>query len=243
MCMQQFNGIAEKLIRAKENIFGLDSEIERFFQEGEYAVLPENDRKALLEAIEYHKNLVIPPRFGVLVGEIVHHLRSCFDHIVWHFSVGAIDEDTWISFPIFPEKPKNADDRRSFERKIKRVNDASVKSLVEQFQPYNATDPLDHPLLIINDFDIIDKHRELVVCYATGSVAFPTEMQGIIEGYKREHPELDSAEIARHFKGHGTPQPCISFRNFGRREIEPVIPGLMQLFNYTVDAVKRFESL
>jgi len=76
--MQDFAGIAEKLKRSEENIYNLNSEIERFFEESDYPVLPENDRKTLLKAIEYHKNLVIPPRFSVLAGETIHHLRSCF---------------------------------------------------------------------------------------------------------------------------------------------------------------------
>jgi len=37
--------------------------------------------------------------------------------------------------------------------------------------------------------------------------------------------------------------PYISFRDFGRRELQPVIPGLVNLFNYTVDAVNGFRAL
>jgi hypothetical protein len=68
------------------------------------------------------------------------------------------------------------------------------------FKPHNAPDPLDTALWIIHDFDIVDKHKELVVCAATGSTLFPIEMQAIIERYKHEHPELNAAQIARHFK-------------------------------------------
>jgi hypothetical protein len=74
-------------------------------------------------------------------------------------------------------------------------------------------------------------------------VFFPIEMRPIIENYQRAHPELDAGQVARHFKSYGTLMPYISFRNFGRREIQPVIPGLVDLFNYTVDTVKRFEAI
>jgi hypothetical protein len=83
---QQLFGINEKLKRANENIRNLDSEIVAFIEGGEYPVLPDANGKIPDEAISYHKNRVIPPRFGVLAGEIIHHFRSCFDHIVWHFS-------------------------------------------------------------------------------------------------------------------------------------------------------------
>src|ERR1035437_1347444 len=241
--MQDFTGIAEKLKRAEENIYNLYFEMERFFKEGEYPVLPENDRKLLLKAIEYHKNRVIPPRFGVLTGEIIHQLRSSFDHIIWHFSLGSIKNPRQIEFPVFEERPVNHDRRTLYERKIQGVTDLNARALIERLQPYNAADPLDDSLWIIHDFDIVDKHRELIFCVGTGPIALPREMQGILECYQRAHPELNPAQIARHFKSHGTSQPSVSFRNFGRREIEPVTEGLIKLFNYTISAVEEFKAL
>lgn len=241
--MQAFTGIGEKLKRAQENIFDLETEIATFFQEGDHPVLPKDDGKPFLEAIEYHKNRVIPPRFSVLAGEIVHHLRSSFDHVVWHFSAEhLIDNVRHIEFPVF-EKPFNHDSRKMFERKIHAITDTNVRSLIERLQPNNASDPLDDPLYVIHDFDIVDKHRELVIGFPAGSVVFPVEMQTVIESYQGAHPELDAAQVTHHFKNYGVLMPCISFRDFGRRKIQPVIPGLVDLFNYTVDAVKRFEAL
>jgi hypothetical protein len=241
--MQQFSGIAEKLVRAKENLFNLYSEIERFFEEGDYPVLPQNDRKALLKAIAYHKNRVIPPRFAVLSGELIHHLRSCFDHVAWHFSVLPVKNVRKIEFPVFEAAPINHDGRKLFEGKIAGIADTNARALIERLQPHNAADPLNDPLWIIHDFDIVDKHRELVVCAGIGRLVVSVEMGPIIESYKRAHPELNPAQIARHFDRHGTTQPSVSFRNFGRREIQPVIPGLTELFNYTVEVVKQFEIL
>ena len=241
--MQDFSGIAEKLKRAEENIYNLYFEIERFFEECDYPVLPENDHEALLKAIEYHKNLVVPPRFSELTGEIIHQLRSCFDHVVWHFSLGPIKNPRQIEFPVFVERPVNHVGRAIYERKIQGITDSNARALIERLQPYNASDPIDDPLWIIHDFDIVDKHKELIFCGGTGSVVLPREMQGILECYQREHPELNPAQVARHFKSHGPSQPCISFRNFGRREIESVTEGLIKLFNYTISAVGEFRVL
>jgi hypothetical protein len=241
--MQQFDGIGAKLERAEENIHNLYFEMERFFKEGDYPVLPEDDRELLLKAIEYHKNRVIPPRFGVLTGEIIHHLRSCFDHIVWHFSTGPKQNDMPVDFPVFREEPVDKKDLARFEGKIQRITDPNARSLIKRLQPYNATNPINDPLFIIHDFDIVDKHRELIFCVRTGSRVLPREMEGILECYQRTHPELDAAQVARHFKSHGTLQPCVSFRNFGRREIEPITEGLIELFKYTISAVKEFRAL
>jgi hypothetical protein len=244
--MQDFTGIAEKLKRAEENIFNLYAEMERFFHECDYPVLPQDDSKLLLQAIEYHKNLVIPPRFGVLVGEINHQLRSCFDHIVWCFSLGSVQNIKnirQIEFPVFEARPANHESRALFERKVQGITDPNVRALIEQLQPYNAADPLDDPLWIIHDFDIVDRHRELIFCVGTGSTVFPREMQGILETYQREHPELDSAQVARHFKSDGSTQPCISFRNFGRRGVKAVTEGLIELFNYTIRVAGDFRDI
>jgi hypothetical protein len=51
--MQDFEGIAEKLVRAEENLVNLDGEIADFFQKGDYPVLPEHDNELLLKAIKY----------------------------------------------------------------------------------------------------------------------------------------------------------------------------------------------
>lgn len=241
--MQDFTGIGAKLKRAQENIFYLDEQIALFFQEGDYPVLPKSDREEFLKAIQYHRNRVVPPQFSVLAGEIVHHLRSCFDHIAWHFTVAPVKNIRKIEFPVFAERPNNHDSRKTFDGKIEGITDANVRRMIEGLQPYNAADPLDDPLYIINDFDIVDKHRELVLSVPSGSVFFRTEMKPVIESYQLTHPELDPAEIARKFQDYGTLMPYISFRDFGKRDFQPVIPGLVDLFNYTIGVVKGFEAL
>jgi hypothetical protein len=236
-------GVAEKLIRVKENVSNLDSEIGMFFEQSDYPVLPENDHKVLLKAIEYHKNRVVPPRFSVLAGEIIHHLRSCFDHIAWHFSVQPVKNIRKIEFPVFDQRPGNHASRKLYEGKVEGITDISVRSLIDSVQPYNASDPLSDPLWIIHELDIVDKHRELVILPSTGSFSFPPEMKAIIEDYERTNPELGPADIARHFKRYGMAHPSISLKNFGGKKIEPIIPGLTQLFNYTVVAVGKFAAL
>jgi hypothetical protein len=122
------------------------------------------------------------------------------------------------------------------------IQNTDTRRLIETLQPYNASNPVDDPLWVIHDFDIVDKHRELVLSVPSGSVFFPTDMKPIIENYQRVHPELDAVEVARQFQGYGTLMPYISFRDFGGRNFRPVIPGLVELFNYTLGAIKQFES-
>ncbi|MGB9198811.1 MAG: hypothetical protein WCB53_17955 [Terriglobales bacterium] len=238
----EFAGIDEKLVGANENIRNLEIEISRFFQEGKYPILPEHDKEELLKAIEYHKNRVIPLRFSVLTGEAVHHLRSCLDHIAWTFSTIQYREENFrkIEFPVFEKRPVDKNSLARYEGKVKGIANPDVLNLIERLQPYNAADPINTVLFVIHNFDAIDKHRELVLSVPTGAREFGPDVQDFVAGYQRAHPEFTPVDLAIKLKPYGKLVPQISFKNFGRREIQPVIEGLMELFNETVMIVKGF---
>jgi hypothetical protein len=241
-----FDGIDEKLKRANENIKNLDSEIVAFFNSGKYSVLPDNDRQAHLEAVAYHKNRIIPPRFSVLAGEVIHHLRSILDHIAWFFSDPAIREAhrREIEFPIVKSRPVKKRDIARYEGKIQGINDVRVRALIEMLQPYNSTDPEGAPLLIIQDMDIRDKHRELILCIGTGAKRIPAEIGKRVVSYQRgDIVNILPADLAAELKRNTQMVPQVSFANFVRREIQPIVPGLIDLLNYVVYVVKAFDDL
>jgi hypothetical protein len=238
------DGIQEKLQRARENITNLQGEIGRFFEASDYPEIPQENTDLALEAIAYHKKLVIPPRFSVLAGEIIHHLRSCLDHIVWQFSSPEYrtKHSRIIGFPVRKSRPVDKKSIASHEHKIKGIADTRVRDLINKLQPYNAPDPLDDPLFIIHSMDIIDKHQELVICSSAGGMDFPLGMRNEVESYQRVHPELTSAEVVFQFKTYGKLVPQVVFKDFGRRRIQPVVPGLMELFNYVVGMGEVFHG-
>jgi len=79
----QLAGIEEKLERADENILNLGVEINAFIKSSPDAGVANPKANRTQQWINAHKDRVIPPRFGVLAGEIAHHWRSCLDHIAW----------------------------------------------------------------------------------------------------------------------------------------------------------------
>src|SRR6266700_1303769 len=97
-----FAGIAKKLERADENIVNLHNEILRFFKESKYPVIPDVKDKSWQDAVNYHRDLKISKRFSVLAGEVVHHFRSCLDHVVWHFSsdTAKLLHENALEFPV-----------------------------------------------------------------------------------------------------------------------------------------------
>ena len=159
---RDFSGIREKLKRTDQNIRNLDVEVARFLETGKYpALLPYEDKELLSKGAAYHEKRVIPLRFSVLAGEIIHHLRSCLDHIVWQFSAQWYRtlKPKQIEFPILEVRPVNKEAIAAYERKVKGVSDPGALILIEALQPYNRINPIYSSLLIIHKMDIVDKHR------------------------------------------------------------------------------------
>jgi hypothetical protein len=240
-----FAGIAEKMNRAQENILNLQAEIARFFEESEYPVLSHDNKKIIPEAVEYHSKLPIPLRFSVLSGEVVHHLRSCLDHIVWHFS----DADyrrkhiTQIQFPILKERPAPADMLAKYERKIKGITDTRVLELIERVQPYNPSPgSLNSLLLPIHNLDIVDKHRTLVIVASTGAFVFPIGMMHRAMMDERDDSTV-AADFIEEFKRNGKLVPQVAFDDVGGGKQCPVVQSLGDMYNHVIQIIAAFDKL
>lgn len=248
-----FAGIAEKLKRSNENILNLNSEIDAFIQNGEYPTIPYQDDEMWQKAMEYHRTKPIPLRFSVLSGEIIHQMRSCLDHIVWHFSssVARLNHSGAIEFPVFEVKPdpmkKNEIER--YSRKVQGISNTAVLNLIEKMQPYNAgPNAADDPLLVVHNMDRFDKHRELAIVDSSVRVNFPNAMAVVsrmAEMYS-QGAQLTNSELltlSHALKDHAQVAPGIAFREVGGRKIQSVIPTLAQLQQAIVERVAMFASL
>ena len=238
-----FAGIAEKMNRTHENIVNLESEIARFFEESDYPVLSYDNKKVIPEAVEYHSKRPIPLRFSVLSGEVIHHLRSCLDHIVWHFSDAEYRRKhiAQIQFPILKESPAPADMFAKYERKIKGITDTRVIELIERLQPYNPSPgSLNLLLLSIHDFDIVDKHRTLVIVASTGAFVLPIGMMERAIAYQREYPTVPSADFIKEFKRDGKLVPQVAFKDPSGGEQDPVVQMLGNMYNVVLGIIDAF---
>jgi len=238
----EFDGIREKLIRANENVVNLKREIDRFIKEGEYSVLVNPDDELMSKAMAYHRQRKMPLRFSVLCGEVVHHLRSSLDHIVWFFSDSVYREKyrVNIQFPILKVRPSNPGSISRYEGKIRGIGSRLIRDMIGDLQPYQSLTPTRTFLWVINDMDIVDKHQELIVMFDSGEF-IPNEPHRFA-AFQREHPDLSPVQLARHFQREGRFFSQISFRKFGGWAIQPVIPGLEQLTNHVSRIVSTFEG-
>src|ERR1700678_4281125 len=192
------------------------------------------------EAVDYHRDLNIPIRFGVLCGEVIHHLRSCLDHIVWHFSSAQyrLEHPDAIEFPILRMPPTKTNELSRYQRKIDGVTNANVVRLIEGLQPYHrGNDAINDPLCIVHDMDRFDKHRALVVIGGCASVRPLSGGGGIAVQalLKLSHgetlSEFEAAIADKALKKDVKVTPQIAFAQFGNRKTEMVIPALSQLQN------------
>jgi hypothetical protein len=236
-----FAGIHEKLKRADENILNLQSEVSFFFEKCEYPVMPKIYSQEHAKAIQYFKQLAIPLRFGVLAGEIDHHLRSCLDHIIWEFSAESYrrSDRRWIEFPVFKERPLQEKDIARYERKIKGVSNVRVLKLIDELQPYKRTYPVTDFLWLIHEMDIIDKHRELVITHATGHMEGPWPLMREVRAHLTRNLPMPT-ELKRKFDEQGQITPQISFKDLIGWEAQPIVLVLSQLTDYVRHVVSKF---
>jgi hypothetical protein len=239
-----FAGIYEKLNRAEQNIVSLNAEINSFIAKYEYPSIPDDKSDVFQKAMEYYKQVVIPPRFAVLSGEIIHHFRSCLDHIVWHFSCESYRKthENAIEFPIFDAEPRSKDELSRYERKVKGVTKPSVRQLIEDFQPYKTPPIETHALKLIHDMDRFDKHRELAVIMGCVNVTFPDHgfAAQVWELMDQEPSPIINAVIGTAIKKYGKAAPQIAFTNFAGRKVQAITPALMFFFEQSRKIVAAF---
>ncbi len=235
--MHQLDGARKKLERADENILNLHREICFFLNDGANPVVPHRDVKVVEQAVKAHIQRPIPARFSVLAGEIIHHLRSCLDHIAWELSSDEkkAGDPRSVEFPIYKRKPIDKSQIASYKRKVDGISDTG-KRIIEQIQPYQRdpnfmlTAPDCDSLWIIHQMDATDKHREPVLTAATFDIsAGGMESLWLMLYREANFPQDFIVSLRRAFNPDSKITTQISFQDFGGRKLQPVVPSLLKL--------------
>jgi hypothetical protein len=264
------DGCRAKIERANENIKNLGTEIITFTSGGGYTVVRDVNNEAREYTFRaFGPDTTIPLRFAVLAGEIIHHLRSSLDHLIWALVLTRHKTpDFKVQFPIcITEEEFIAARRKGI---IKGVS-ASAQALVERSQPYfkltpQVPDPPNHPLAILHDLNITDKHKLLVVAsvYIAGASAIsfsaPSKMADaqfiqydppIWGAGFAVRPTKDGTKVLRVRLLPGMPLGVdvkadfpieIAFEKFGTENVKPIIPGLTRLRDAVVKTIELFSG-
>lgn len=162
-------GLVAKVCRADETLAVLESEVDEFLATHcriEGRVLADERRYAFFA----YGASSLQPRFAVLVGEVVHHLRSTLDHLIAQLAAvgpGGGDPNV-LEFPIC--RTPYAFSSCCKRGKVTGLTPSAIQ-IIEGLQPYKTEPPENSTLLALHDLDRIDKHRLLIVVVATVMMA------------------------------------------------------------------------
>jgi hypothetical protein len=199
-----FAGVGGKLVRAKYQLRELNDRFRKFAESHPYSVVdefelrPGEERSGLPIGDYWFRvgGVGVPKReWAVLIGELVHNLRSALDHAVY---AAAEKPDRDTQFPIFTRR-KDWDKKAC--RMIYSVPDEPL-ALIEEAQPYHAPVPRGHVLAVLNRLSNQDKHRLLhttvlrVEGMAPGFAA-EKDVAGILEIEPFLGPLEQNANLAR----------------------------------------------
>lgn len=163
MPVYDFDPIRRRLDRADCQIQRIERSYARFvpkLEDHRIVVQVENERQ---QVVKIRHRWCIPSWWGLATGEVLHHLRSSLDNLVWHvITANGVVPDRRAEFLI-------AHDEKWFERnapvRLRGVPD-EILTVIQRAQPYARPDdvPLErHPFWCLNELDIIDKHHLLHV--------------------------------------------------------------------------------
>ena len=203
----RLNGAIEKFNRSKEQFDGLLAEMHAFFNadppphssHGEFDI----DAWEWVERFQVGEE---PPlRFGVILGDCVHNLRSALDHIIWQVTLldgGTPDDAT--QYPIASKSEGQFE--RMAERRIAGLN-ARHRAMVKQTQPYHRGDQASaHPLAMLADLSNTDKHRVVHTAFSIVGYDASSTLDQLAASAQQEVSPVVGWWLAKEGKlEHGTP--------------------------------------
>jgi len=162
-------GIRLKLQRADQQLKALKDEMAVFLQGDVYEPAVKFYGKTRLGAprwaVSFDIMMIVkkpcPPHWSVIIGEIVHDLRSALDHCVYQLVIHATGVapagNIRTQFPIFLDSTKFDASRLQMLKGVS--EDAAV--LIKQLQPFSTGEGEKSPLWHLSNLSNFDKHRTL----------------------------------------------------------------------------------
>ena len=143
-----------------------------------------------------------PLRWGVMLGECVHNLRSALDHLVCQLTLldgGTMEDCAQTQFPIASKC--EAQFERMANSRIPRLSKRH-RAMIKRAQPYRAGDSAwKHPLAILADLSNADKHRLINPTYSVLKSDTKRVLDRLVGGYEGDGPNPVKSWWMR---GHGS---------------------------------------
>jgi hypothetical protein len=225
-------GVAAKLSRAREQFEELRAEMDTFFNADEppYDSVGSFDSEAWEWVERFQIRREAPLRFGVILGDCLHNLRSSLDHLMWQVTL--LDGNTPDASTQFPISRTEKAFEKAAKRQIPGLNSAH-HDFVRSLQPFNAGDDAEgHALAVLATLSNTDKHRVLNPTYSFVKGNAQERVNRLVGEYRGpgESP-VDRfwtlSEGAR--LEHGEPWFRIIWRRDAEEPVDVTLGGTMQL--------------
>lgn len=197
--MTDSSSAVRKLQRAREHIGTLRNGIDDFLKAQPYAVGRRLQAKGRVHEYLLIRYTPAPDSLGLLVGDAVHNLRSCLDHLAFSLAQEGAKaagitmtskEEAQLQFPI-------CDTPNDFKKQVGRGRlrgvEPHAQALIERYQPFRLAPQ--HPersvLGCLARLDNADKHRVLLVTshvVSLGDYSLPSGVERPVEKF----PRIDS---------------------------------------------------
>ncbi len=148
-----------KLDHARGHLDRLQSELVEFERFRPFQHVRDWDEEGVAYVYRAQVNREPPPAVGLLIGDVLHNIRSALDHLVWELDDRDADLKRETEFPIFLEQERY---QKGALRKVAGLS-ADAQSIVENFQPYHSPTPDLHLLWVLHALNNLDKHRTIAV--------------------------------------------------------------------------------
>lgn len=178
------DGIWLKVERSYHQLDALRTEMDRFLESHPYGVAGDfnTETRRLVAYLTIREPC--PGVWGVLIGEMVHNLRSALDHLVWQLVIQNGETPVLANqFPI-------CSDAGMFQRALDRQRLVHVSQLacdlIQSLQPYSTGEGINSPLWQLHEISNFDKHRTLHFAAA--------HLEGIQVSFPNMHPDIKVTE-------------------------------------------------
>jgi hypothetical protein len=176
--MPALEGIRAKIERAIEQLDSLEAEAKTTLERDRVPIVQERNPEGW--NVLRMQPITLPLRWAVIMGEIVHDLRSALDHLIWQLVLtNKLVPGRANQFPIFSAgsalgwaKKDWTQRKASWARALQGVHPDDV-ALIKAIQPYKRRHRLRFvPLEVLASFSNTDKHQ---IPLATATITVPWE--------------------------------------------------------------------
>jgi hypothetical protein len=174
------HGVWLKVGRAREHLKAFQAEF-RDIEVNPYRLVGQYEGEGSRYVVRFSvldEGRRIPRRFGLMVGDVVHNLRTALDHLAWQLAIIGSGPGPRTQFPIF----EDADEFRKYEKALLHGIAEGDRARIRGLQPYEIRVPtaivrdleLNRMLMILGRLDNVDKHSIILPAITVAQFREPT---------------------------------------------------------------------